>query len=674
MNSVTVKDLARLVVKAYIHFGVERSKVNLLQMLEDPYAAQKIVAASFGVLNEKSVVNIEQINQRGREIACENNGPLYKAWCGIKNAIENDQIYEDFPFEPAKSISKEIILDEYLRIGGMCRPGVSNRQLVQEFREITSGISGNKFTEDDFFEMQERAKKADNAITVRDLLHRVAVLHFATDMPETAVTIDVEAEVTEEKKERLVLGMREQKEQNEPKEQKKQRKRPPLLTSEEFQKKIGEVYGSGVVILASKYLGVDKPVHVRCPKCGKEWVRRASNLLTHPYECPYCAARKDVKDGTMSNKYRTVPEYKEEYFRAFLEEHGKGKYTFEPVDSSARFTSYDDVIITYVPTGATFKMKPATAMHILQKKEGELGGSSDNIAETNNAGKGEEKAMEMILDVETDKDSENSVEAEHTIGLFELQKYYNEAYAKFVGPQLVTGWKSMTNSMREVMPEKYPYDKVSRSGKHINAPVSLDDIEWISYYYDDMAKTPTADQAALSRAIRNSKVWGKILKDLRDLFNISDSEKADEKVEVQRKAMKSGTDKPRILTVEEQEEAKRKRKQYEKEFKPLFAAVDDILKEIGDSPFSLTMTSVFSLLMAAKQEHSIPDEAKALIANILEVDLDNGDSVNAEKLSKELECAKQEASECQARMKEMQKELDNAQSSLKSVREVLASA
>ena len=69
---------------------------------------------SFGVLNGNSVVSLEQVCQRGREIACECRGPLYEAWCAIKEVMENDWLYEDQPFAPAKSIAKTVIFEEYL--------------------------------------------------------------------------------------------------------------------------------------------------------------------------------------------------------------------------------------------------------------------------------------------------------------------------------------------------------------------------------------------------------------------------------------------------------------------------------------------------------------------------------------------------------------------------------
>ena len=254
------------------------------------------------------------------------------------------------------------------------------------------------------------------------------------------------------------------------------------------------------------------------------------------------------------------------------------------------------------------------------------------------------------------------------IGLFELQKYYNKAYAKVVGGQLETGWKSMTNSMRAVMPEQYAYEKVSKKGKHVDLPVSIEDIEWITYYYADMAKTPTTDNNALNRAIRNSKLWAEILAMVKPLF-------VKEEPQVEQKSVEqTAKDGEHIITIEEQEEAKRMQKLQELQQRNLRKGLEEALKKTGNTHFANQIDAIIKMIGVAKSMHTLPDEVVAVIANSIGVKIGEVSTKEFEALKNELEQLKTTNADLRSSIEEYQHQLDEANEWKENVKGLLASA
>ncbi len=667
MESIKVKDLASLVLKAYVHFGVQDSRINRRWLVErDVYGATKAVAQSFHVFNGESVITMEQINQRGREIACENQGALYKAWCAIKEIMENDWLYEEQPFEPAQSIARTLIFEEYLMFSEQYRH-IPRSQAAQEFKALERGLDRGRAELEaiDIYLMIDEAKDQFQGNTaIIEVLSQIGMLHFANPSCQP-LTVDAEpvAVLEEAHKDDIVVECEPVKniivEDIEPIEEtsvamdssKKKRRngRGNLL---DIEAELNKIYGQGEVELVSQYHGIGFDVTLRCTHCGKEWTRRGDETLIRPIPCPRCAARKAVENPTMDvGNLRFNDEYREEHLRAHIEKYADGEYTFNGISPNR-----EPMKFTHTTCGTTFMLSPKRMKMTLANgsvpcptcKEHELENTIDAIKE------------------EVSMQTEHAEEA--TIGLFELQKYYIKAYTNTGNGRLTTGWKSMTGSMRAVMPEAYAYEKVSDKGRHVDLPVSIEDIEWITYYYADQAKTPTTDKALLARAIRNSEVWAEVLKMIKPKFVKEDT------TEVVQMPVDKISDDGHIITIEEQEEAKRVERLQKLQQKSLKADLEKVLKDINNPGFTGAIESVLTMLNVAKTMRPLPDEVVAAVANAIGVKVGKVSDKEMDQLKSELEQLKVNNADLRATVAQLQEELEQANSWKESVRGLLASA
>ncbi len=669
MNAIKVKDLAGLVLKAYVHFGVTDSRINRRWLVEyDQYGAEKAVAHSFNVLNGESYVTMEQICQRGREIACEDQGALYQSWCAIKEIIENDWLYEEQPFEPAKSIPRTKIFEEYLMIRD-AHAHISRQQAAQEFKSLERSLDQERteFEPMDIYLMMDSAKDIyGNYEAILGALAVIMKTHFAepscqpttVDMPmlEEAHEVNNSVESEPEVMDNIVETVDEAEcEEEQPmtaaKKKKNRNGRGNLL---DCQAELDKIYGSGNVKLISEYHGFHDVITVRCLHCGKEWKRGAESMFTAPHECPRCLAKKVIEnpDLDVGTAVRKSSDYREELLKAFIDKFCNGEYSFD----------FDGKLMKN--TELKFKHNCGTTFRTTSKK------FRANVINGNipcpNCRMDKESIDNTNANEEEISMSDTTDAAK--IGLFELQKYYNKAYTKVVGGQLETGWKSMTNSMRAVMPEQYAYEKVSKKGKHVDLPVSIEDIEWITYYYADMAKTPTTDNNALNRAIRNSKVWAEILAMVKPLFV-----KEEPQVE-QKSAEQAAKDNERIITIEEQKEAKRMQKLQELQQKNLRKGLEEALKKTGNNHFANTIDAIIKMIGVAKSMHTLPDEVVAAIASAIGVKVGEVSTKEFEALKNELEQLKITNTDLRGTVEELQGQLNEANEWKESVRGLLASA
>ena len=253
-----------------------------------------------------------------------------------------------------------------------------------------------------------------------------------------------------------------------------------------------------------------------------------------------------------------------------------------------------------------------------------------------------------------------------TIGLFELQKLYYKAYMKHVGGKMETGWKSMTNSMRAVMPDQYAYEKITKKGRHVNLSVPIEDIEWITYYYADLAKTPTTDSVSLNRAIRNSKVWGEILSILKP--------QEEEKAEVKQESVEQAAQSNHIITIEEQEEAKRIQKLQELQEKNSRKAMEQALADANNTHFANTIDAIIKMIGVAKSMRTLQDEVVAYIAKSIGVKIGEVSSDELKQLKEELEQLKITNADLHNTIDDLQQKLKEANEWKENVRGLLASA
>lgn len=665
MNAIKVKELAALVLKAYSHFGVSDSRINRRWLVEyDLYGAERAVARSFNVLNGESYVTMEQICQRGREIACEDQGALYQSWCAIKEIMENDWLYEPQPFAPAESILRTVIFEEYLMVRN-AHAKVPRQQAAQEFKTLERSLDRErtKLEPMDIYLMMDEAKDAfDGDEAILGALAVIMKNHFAN--PSCQPTT-VDASVTEEAHEddivvsepevqdniEEIIDDAEYEEQSLFEEEEKKVYRGGRGNLLDCNEELKKIYGDEVELVGD-YHGMHYNMTLRCKTCGKEWTRRGDKVFFQPYGCSRCAARKAVENpGLDVGSGKHSPEYRSEYIRAYLDKHSKGEYTCYETGIVGK----NVVEVRHEKCGTNFILHAGEFKKALKDKKGFCPACRKDAVEY--------KDNEMTKG-ETNVSESKDVAA---IGLFELQKYYNKAYTQIVGGQLETGWKSMTNSMRAVMPDQYAYEKVSKKGKHVNLLVTLEDIEWITYYYADLAKTPTTDNNALSRAIRNSKVWAEILKTVKPLLTPSAVE--------EKSAEQAGNEaSDHIVTIEEQEEAKRMQKLQELQQKNLRKGLETALKNAGNTHFANTIDAVIKMISVAKSMRALPDEVVAFIASAIGVKIGEVSTKEFEALKNELEQAKVANADLRGTVEELQKQLDEANEWKESVRGLLASA
>lgn len=667
MNSIKVKDLAKLVLKAYIHFGVDDSRVNRRWLFDrDLHGAERAVAQSFRAFNGESVITMEQIYQRGREIACENKGPLYKSWCAIKEIMENDWLYESQPFEPAENISGTLIFSEFVALNEMLHH-VPKNVSANVYKAIAGSIRNkDNVSAADIQCMISAAKDYyPGELTTADTLHNIYEIHFADPscQPDT-IDVDVETEVNEPQGE-TVVECKQMKDnivetvEEKPKKAEKINFRGGRSNKLDIREELKRVYGDDVK-LVSDYKGTHFDITLRCEHCGKEWTRRAEYALFHAYKCPHCAAREAFLNPAMDvSLYNRSADFKAETLRLYIDHFTDGEYMYS--DDDIMKTSSGAIKFTHKTCGTTFYSTPKRMKNMLSKgiipcpkcRRESVYNTTDNI---------EEEVSMAETTGTTD-----------TMGLFELQKYYVQAYRSTVGTQLTTGWKSMTNSMRDVLPEQYSLEKVSDNGKHINLPVSLDDIEWITYYYADLAKTPTTDKIVLDRAIRNSKVWAEILKLVTPRFT-----KDEQKVSVHEgsaaKASEDNEDGNHIITVEEQREAKRIQKLAALQQKELRKNLEKALKDTDNTNFANAVEAIVKMIQVAKSMHALPDEVVAYIANSIGAKLGEISSDELDNLKADLAKSRENEKGLREKVKELMDELDKAKAWKESVRGLLASA
>ena len=670
MNTIKVKDLASLVLKAYVHFGVTDSRINRRWLVEyDQYGAEKAVAHSFNVFNGESIITMEQICQRGREIACEGQGALYQSWCAIKEIMENDWLYEEQPFEPAKSIPRTKIFEEYLMIRDSM-VNTSRQQAAQEFKSLERALDRDRTELEpmDIYLMMDEAKSIfGGSEAILSALAVIMKTHFAnpscqpttvdvTPVLEEAHEVNNSVESEPEVMDNIVetVDETEYEEQSVFEETKKVNRngRGNLL---DCRKEIEKIYGDSVE-LVGEYRGMHYDMTVRCKVCGKEWTRRGDNMLLRPFGCPRCTAKKAVENPGLDvdKSAGHSPEYRIEYIRAYIDKHFKGEYICHEDESVGNSVLIE---VHHNKCGTDFMLSSSDFKWALRDGVDLCPNCRKKVVVTNNTKNTEgETLMSESKDVAK-------------IGLFELQKYYNKAYTKLVGGQLETGWKSMTNSMRAVMPEQFAYEKVSKKGKHVNLPVTLEEIEWITYYYADLAKTPTTDNNALNRAIRNSKVWAEIFENVKPLF-------AKQEPEVQQKAVEQviAEDTDRIITVEEQEEAKRMQKLQALQQKNLRKGLEEALKEANNTHFANTIDAVIKMIGVAKSMRALPDEVVAFIANAIGVKIGEVSSKEFDALKNELEQLKIANADLHNTIDELQCQVKEANDWKESVRGLLASA
>ena len=662
MNAIKVKDLASLVLKAYVHFGVTDSRINRRWLVEyDQYGAEKAVAHSFNVFNGESIITMEQICQRGREIACEDQGALYQSWCAIKEIMENDWLYEEQPFEPAKSIPRTKIFEEYLMIRD-AHAHISRQQAAQEFKTLERSIEQERLNLEpmDIYLMMDEAKDAfERNEAILGTLAVIMKTHFAepscqpmtVDMPMLEEAHEVNS-VESEPMDNIVETVEEADYEEQPAPVKKNRNgRGNLL---DCQAELDKIYG-GAVELISEYHGFHDMITVRCKHCGMEWKRSAESMFLSPHECPRCLAKKVIENPNLDvgAAARISSVCKEEILKAFIDKFCDGEYSFEFDGQLKRNTVLK---FCHEACGTTFKATADKFKARVTNGDIPCPNCCMDKESINNTNVNEE---EVLMSDTTDAAK---------IGLFELQKYYNKAYAKVVGGQLETGWKSMTNSMRAVMPEQYAYEKVSKKGKHVDLPVSIEDIEWITYYYADMAKTPTTDNNALNRAIRNSKLWAEILAMVKPLFV-----KEEPQVE-QKSAEQVAKDDGRIITIEEQEEAKRMQKLQELQQRNLRKGLEEALKKTGNTHFANQIDAIIKMIGVAKSMHTLPDEVVAVIANSIGVKIGEVSTKEFEALKNELEQLKITNADLRSSIEEYQRQLDEANEWKENVKGLLASA
>lgn len=281
MDSIKVKDLARLVLKAYTHFGINDSRVRRPWLIEhDQHGAEKAVAQSFHAFNGDSIITMDQIRQRGREIACEDQGALYQAWCGIKEVIEADRLYEENPFKPAKNIHRSIIFAEYLELSERYRY-VPRKQATREFRLVMRGFSQDKSDIDalDLQLMIEESEVEVDSLGIKDILLMIYRIHFEEPDPETIDVLEAKEETGKvlEPKKKLDVGQG---------------------RKIDAKARLRDIYGDKFE-LVGEYKGLKSKVTVRCTHCGGEFVRQGRYLLSgeRHVKCPYCEEGRTIKNA-----------------------------------------------------------------------------------------------------------------------------------------------------------------------------------------------------------------------------------------------------------------------------------------------------------------------------------------------------------------------------------------
>ena len=628
MTTIKVKELANLVLKAYIHFGVNDSRINRRWLVDhDLYGCERAVAQSFQAFNGESIVSLDQIRQRGREIACENHGPLYEAWCAIVEIMENDWVYEDNPFKPATGIASTLIFEEYLKLRE--KLGVWRKSSAKEFKAFTANMQDEYVDSVSMLLILNRAKETTNDEGIINALSVINACHFALQscLPATVEALPAAIETESE---------------SEPMETVEEAKKPKRVLRD-FWERFREIYDENDVQLVGEYMGTNYPITFKCKHCGKEWTRRANTALAKPLGCPRCFAKTAAENLDMDVHHycRGSLDFRREYLKAIIDRYADGKYVFawDDVDK------YDQDVEFKDSEGSVIKMTPSLMIKALKN-------SSKHVIE------------EYIIGGESTMEKNEQAQ---TIGMFDLLKYYNKAYEKALGVKLSSGWKSMTLAMREVMPEPYAYEKVSLGGRHIDLPVPFDDIEWIACYYEDVAKTPTTDKNALDRAIRFSKVWTEICKELKaDIAVKQETAEPQTKEEAGQEIADN-----HIITIEEQEKVKRLQKLQALQQKNLRNNMEKALQEINHPGFTGTIESIISMLKVAKTMRTLPDEVIAFIASTIGVEIGSAD---ADKLKDELEKLKATNAELCDTIAKLNEQLDEANEWKENVKGLLASA